>query len=330
MTKKWWSAFWFRNTLLYLFILFLARTLNDNKEDLADMTLTRFKIYLSYTVDFIWILVHNKLIFEKFFLRKKFGIYLLLLLVSYAAYLPFYYWFNTPYGPEVGMVLTAVLSLTAIKLLGLGLYFIVRYIIDRDRFYKATINAKELEMELLKGQLNPHFLFNALNNIYSHLITGSSNGQELILKLSELMRYILDSNKKELVSLSDEVKFIENYIAFERERLGARCEIRFTKNIADGNLKLAPLLLFTFIENAFKHGTLSMNKSEIDISLTSSGNTIELKVSNPFQKSELDSTKIGLQNTVRRLELLYPETHKLIISENDSRYNVHLTINTLK
>ncbi|MCE3226800.1 MAG: hypothetical protein K0S32_1351 [Bacteroidetes bacterium] len=329
MTKKWWSAFWFRNTLLYLFILFLARMLND-RGPWSEMNLERFKIYLSYTVDFVWILVHNKLLVERFLLRKKAKNYLLLLVVSYVAYIPFYWWFNTPYSKDVGMIWTSILSLTAIKLLGLGLYFIVRYIMERDRFYKATINARELEMELLKGQLNPHFLFNALNNIYSHIITGSSNGQELVLKLSELMRYILDSNKKEYVTIEDEIKFIDNYVAFEKERLGQRCEIVYKKNVENANLKIAPLIIFTFIENAFKHGTLSMSKSVIDVSISSGKDSLSLHVSNPVHKGESESTKIGLQNTIRRLELLYPETHKLQIDESGERYIVNLLLSELK
>jgi LytS/YehU family sensor histidine kinase len=296
----------------------------------GEMNMERFKIYLSYTVDFIWILVHNKLLVERLLLRKKAKLYLALLVVSYIAYIPFYYWFNTPYSKDVGMIITTILSLTAIKLLGLGLYFIVRYIMERDRFYKAAINARELEMELLKGQLNPHFLFNALNNIYSHIITGSSNGQELILKLSELMRYILDSNKKELVTVDGEMKFIENFIAFERERLGQRCEIIYKKNIENAHLKIAPLIIFTFIENAFKHGTLSMNKSVIDINIFSEKDSLSLIISNPVHKGEFASTKVGLRNTIRRLELLYPETYKLEIDENMDRYTVKLRISELK
>lgn len=326
--KKWLSNIWFRNTIFFLFILFLARLTND-RGSFADFNFERFKIYLSYAVDYAWILVHNKVLIERFFLRKKIKLYILFLLCSYLAYLPFYFFFNAPYDPEVGAVLTAVMSLTAVKLLGLGLYFIVRYVSERERFYKASINAKELEMEILKGQLNPHFLFNALNNIYSYLITESNNGQELILKLSELMRYILDSNRKQTVMLWEELHFIENYMAFEKERLGARCEIVYKAAVDNEKVKIAPLILFTFIENSFKHGTLSIQKSVIEINIVYAKGKLEMKVTNPVSTIEIDSTRTGLRNASRRLELLYPESHNLMIERDEKKFTVNLKIKDL-
>lgn len=319
--KKWFSNIWIRNTIFFVFILFLARITND-RGSFSDFNFERFKIYLSYGIDYAFILVHNKVLIEQFFLRKRIKLYILFLLCSYLAYLPFYFFFNSPYDPEVGAILTAVMSLTAVKLLGLGLYFIVRYVVDRERFYKASINAKELEMEILKGQLNPHFLFNALNNIYSYLITENNNGQELILRLSELMRYILDSNKKEQVTLGEELRFIENYMAFEKERLGNRCEIIYTRNIESEKIKIAPLILFTFIENAFKHGTLSIQKSVIELTISCKGTVLEMKVTNPVSTIEMDSTRMGLKNAIRRLELLYPDKHKLLLERNEEKFKV--------
>jgi len=306
--------------------MYLAWLTSDRSSG-GGVTFARFKIYLSYFVDYVWILVHNKVLFERFFLKKKVRIYLGLMAISYTLYFPVYLFFNsTSYDPNVGAIPTAIMSLSAIKLLGLGLYFIVKYILDRERFYKASMDAKDLEMELLKGQLNPHFLFNSLNNIYSHLVTGSANGQELILKLSELMRYILDSNKKQFVGLSEEIKFIENYIAFERERLGDRCEIIYNAQLHDGNARIAPLILFSFIENAFKHGTLSIQRSTIELSIISNEKYIELCVSNPIYTSTPTSTKIGMQNTVRRLELLYPERHELNVNNTGEKYSVNFKL----
>jgi two-component system, LytTR family, sensor kinase len=326
--KKIFSNFWTRNILFLLFILLLARINNDNGS-FADFTFERFKVYLSCVIDYTWVLFHNKILVERYFLKKKVKEYFLLLPLSYLSYLPFFYAFYTANGISIGSALTAIMSLTAIKLLGLGLYFLIRYILHKERFYKASLNAKELEMQVLKGQLNPHFLFNALNNIYSHLITESKNGQELILKLSELMRYILDSNKKEYVSLGEELKFIDNYISFEKERLGERCEISLKTQVSDPGAKIAPLLLFTFIENAFKHGTQMIQKSVIEITITASENQVELFVTNPLNESSESSTKVGLINTKRRLELLYPEDHKIEINQVNNRYEVYLNINAV-
>jgi hypothetical protein len=323
--KKAFSNFWIRNAVFFLFVLILAR-INNDKESYS--AFDRFKVYLSYFVDYVWVLVHNKILVERFLLRKKIKVYFLLLPLSYLAYF-FFFCFFDHYPISLATAITGILNLSAIKLLGLGLYFIVRYIIDRERFYKASLTAKDLEMQLLKGQLNPHFLFNALNNIYSDLITGSKNGQELILKLSELMRYILDSNKKEFVTLGEEIRFIENYMTFEKERLGERCEIVLTKNIEDSNVKIAPLILFTFIENAFKHGTLAIQKSTILISIEAAKGKLQMQVSNPIFPSEQNSTKIGLNNTKRRLELLYPESHRIKIDTSDNRYHVQFYLTAL-
>jgi LytS/YehU family sensor histidine kinase len=308
--------------------MLLARVNND-KGSLSDFNYERFKVYLSCVIDYTWVLCHNKFLFERYFLKKKVKQYFLLLPLSYIGYLPFFYVFYTTNPVSLGSALTAVMSLTAIKLLGLGLYFIIRYILHKERFYKASLNAKELEMQVLKGQLNPHFLFNALNNIYSHLITESKNGQELILKLSELMRYILDSNRKDLVSIEEELKFIDNYIAFERERLGERCDIIFKTDISDPSLKIAPLILFTFIENAFKHGTLAIQKSVIEISISTQADELNLIISNPIHQPVQNSTRVGLSNTKRRLELLYPEDHALTINTDNNRYLVNFNITSL-
>lgn len=319
------AGFWTRNIIFLVFILILAR-LNNDRGSFENFSFERFKIYFSYLVDYGWVLFHNKILVERFLLRKKWRVYAALLPLSYLSYLPFFYFFDPQYEPGWASVFTAVMNLSAIKLLGLGLYFIVHYLLERERFYKATITAKELEMHLLKGQLNPHFLFNALNNIYSHLLTGSKNGQELILKLSELMRYILDSNKKEYVTLGEELKFIDNYIAFERERLGDRCEVIFQKEIEDASLHIAPLILFTFIENAFKHGTIAIRQSVIKISIIGTSEQLNLVISNPIYQTEKQSTKVGLSNTKRRLELLYPDKHKIGIDTRGERYLVHFNV----
>jgi len=328
MIRKLFENIWMRNIIFFMFILFLAR-LTADRGSFSAFTFERFKIYFSFAVDYVWIFVHNKILIERFLLKKKLKTYALLLLISYLCYLPFYFYFNSPYDPAVGAIATAIMSLTAVKLLGLGLYFLVRYIIDKERFYKASVNAKELELEILKGQLNPHFLFNALNNIYSHLLTESKNGQELILKLSELMRYVLDSNKRKNVSIAEEIKFIENYIAFEKERLGGRCEIDYVKDIENYEVKLAPLILFTFIENAFKHGTMAIQKSEIKIKILSRLGVLELNTFNPVCHVEKDSTRVGLKNTLRRLELVYPENHSLDIHTNEREFRVNLKIMNL-
>lgn len=212
----------------------------------------------------------------------------------------------------------------------LCVYLAYIYYRDRERLFQVEQEKKELELRQLNEQLNPHFLFNALNNIYSHLLTQSGPGKELILKLSELMRYVLDSSKKSQVVLHEEVGFIEHYIAFEKERLGDRCTVVYKKDIRSEEACIIPLILFSFVENAFKHGTATMRASEIQITINADKDQLHIFVCNAVHKTDKASTHTGLENTRRRLELLYPGQHELEIRNEAGTYSVNLKLLNLK
>lgn len=212
----------------------------------------------------------------------------------------------------------------------LCVYLAYIYYRDRERLFQVEQEKKELELRQLNEQLNPHFLFNALNNIYSHLLTQSASGKELILKLSELMRYVLDSSKKSQVPLEEEIGFIEHYIAFEKERLGQRCTVVYTRDISAEEACIIPLILFSFVENAFKHGTATMKATEIQIAVNADKDYLHIFVCNTIHKSGSASTHTGLENTRRRLELLYPGQHELDIRNEAGTYSVNLKLFDLK
>jgi two-component system LytT family sensor kinase len=212
----------------------------------------------------------------------------------------------------------------------LCVYLAYIYYRDRERLFRVEQEKKELELRQLNEQLNPHFLFNALNNIYSYLLTQSTAGRELILKLSELMRYVLDSSKKSQASLEEEIDFIEHYIAFEKERLGDRCTVEYKKKIDTEEACIIPLILFTFIENAFKHGTASMRPSRIQIEIHADKSKLHIFVCNAIHKAGNASTHTGLENTRRRLELLYPGQYELDIRNESGNYSVNLKLFDLK
>lgn len=274
---------------------------------------------------------HNLVLYRKVWMRKKYLLYAGLLLLTIFCYRNIYTWLlYLLIGQKVHLSLTSWLSLTWMDLiyiyLALGVYLSFTYSRERERLLQIENEKKELELKQLNEQLNPHFLFNALNNIYSYLLLESANGRELILKLSELMRYILDSSKKELVPVRDEILFIEHYLAFEHERFGDRCRIDYVREEPEGDPEIVPLILFTFIENAFKHGTTSMRQSTISIHLTVRNNKLSLHISNPAHQAATVSTRIGLENTRRRLALLYPGRHRLDIRQTGELYNVSLDI----
>lgn len=280
-------------------------------------------------------LFHNLILYRFLLKQKKYILYALstvaLLAISSQAYSGMKHFFygevsNYPWQKWIAMYWVELIYYWA----ALCVYLAYIYYRDRERLFLVEQQKKELELRQLNEQLNPHFLFNALNNIYSHLLTQSSSGKELILKLSELMRYVLDSSKKNIVPLEEEIAFIEHYIAFEKERLGQRCSVNYTAKISGANMSIIPLILFSFIENAFKHGTTTIKASAIEIDIKANDSSLEIFVRNEIQKQKTQSTYTGLANTKSRLELLYPGQYTLDIKEETGHYTVYLKLNDLQ
>lgn len=188
------------------------------------------------------------------------------------------------------------------------------------------------ELNFLKAQINPHFLFNTLNNLYYLAYTQSTKTTEVIAKLSQMMRYMIYDSNYPLVPLNKEIEYMENYISLERLRLNNEIPIRFTVDRGgQQDFLIAPLIFITFLENAFKHG-VSNNHPEawVNISIVLRGNECVYKVENskvPFVKPQAEEKSgIGLQNVRRRLELSYPGKHSLTVEDLKDRYSVQLNI----
>lgn len=188
------------------------------------------------------------------------------------------------------------------------------------------------ELNFLKAQINPHFLFNTLNNLYYLAYTQSAKTTEVIAKLSQMMRYMIHDTNHAKVPLSKEIEYMENYISLERLRLNDQIPIRFT--LEGGNAQeflITPLIFITFLENAFKHG-VSNNHPEawVNISIHLNGKECVYRVENskiPFTKPEAEQKSgIGLQNVKRRLELSYPGRYKLRVEDEKDRYAMQLNI----
>lgn len=180
---------------------------------------------------------------------------------------------------------------------------------------------KEAELLALKSQINPHFLFNTLNNIYSYSFTNKPNTSELILKLSELTSYVLYDSDKETVSLSSEIDFINNYIELERIRLDDKVQVDFDIFECDGDIQIAPLLFIPLVENIFNHGLHNQSKRDFArISLIAKNGIITFTTENTFSETLDDSKKqggIGLKNLRKRLELIYPDSDFKITKEGE-------------
>jgi two-component system LytT family sensor kinase len=196
-----------------------------------------------------------------------------------------------------------------------------------------TLLFNQMQLNSLRGQLNPHFLFNTFNTLYGISLEFPDRTPDLIMKVSQLMRYQLESNSKQCVSLEEELEFINSYIQLEKERVAYRCDITYDCKIDNENAyKVAPMLLIAFIENAFKHGTCAIEKCFVRIIITVENGLLHLHVVNsiPKKKTGVISTKIGLKNTIERLNLIYGKDYKLDIQDDKNTYIVDLKLQLKK
>lgn len=194
----------------------------------------------------------------------------------------------------------------------------------RKRLETEKLNA---ELAFLKSQINPHFLFNSLNNIYSLAYQKSDKAPEAILKLSEIMRYMLYESNDEKVSLEDEINYLENYIDLQKLRVKEQVYLELKVNVDNFQHRIMPLLVISFLENVFKHGVATDKDHPIRITVEVQNNRLHFKAQN--KKSRLNKDKsggIGLTNLKRRLELGYPDKHTFIVHDSDDFYSSELFV----
>jgi len=184
------------------------------------------------------------------------------------------------------------------------------------------------ELNYLRAQLQPHFFFNTLNNIYALAIRQSADTAPMVMQLSEMMRYILYQTNESMVPLSKEVEFLKHYVALEKIRHHQHVKIDIDVQGDVSSVMIAPLLLLPFVENAFKHGARELiDKGEVQIVLCVQVGELLLHIKNTVPPVPVASEKgIGLVNAQKRLELLYPGRHQLTIKESATQYEVNLSI----
>ncbi|QNL51209.1 histidine kinase [Olivibacter sp. SDN3] len=194
---------------------------------------------------------------------------------------------------------------------------------------RKTLETEKLNAELafLKSQINPHFLFNSLNNIYSLAYQKSDKAPEAILKLSEIMRYMLYESNDDKVSLEDEINYLENYIDLQKLRVKEHVYLELKINVDNYQHRVMPLLVISFLENVFKHGVATDKEHPIRITVEVQNSRLHFKAQNKKNKLNKDKTGgIGLTNLKRRLELGYPNKHTFNIQDNDDYYSSELFV----
>ena len=215
------------------------------------------------------------------------------------------------------LFITAVFLAVFVKLAEDWIYF--------NQKEKAAL---QLELSVLKNQINPHFLFNALNVLYSLSINKKEETTQAILQLSDILRYGIYETENEKIPLSKEIELIKNYIDFEKNRSVLNAKINF-EHTTEKDQKIPPMLLLPLIENAFKHGIKSgVQNPFVHIKLIEENNNLSFNISNNFlfNKNKTPYSGIGIQNVKQHLEILFPNQHHLEITSKNEKYSVSLTI----
>ncbi len=276
----------------------------------------------------------NKLLINNSFLLSLAGTLTSMIILSIiGSFGSLFLHIGTPRPFRAYLTLSSPLAVIMV-LLGFFLTLIRTAVIERIHKAEIAQQHKEGELNLLLARLSPHFLFNTLNSLYGISIAKQQLVPDLLLKLSDLLRYSIYDVRKPFVPLSDELGYILNYIDFEKLRLGNRVIVNESLASVDGgSVSIAPMLLITFVENAFKHSKRSARKDiEINISLAITDDRVFFGISNTLgnQKEEKDFTPersgIGLSSTLKRLELLYGRDHSFQQYVENGYYYVNLQL----
>ena len=284
------------------------------------------------------------LLYSRFFMSRRYWIFSISSIMTLALFgvinlLIFKFVVKNPEAES-----NTVLSIILFFLIYRGVQYFRSGIVQQLRLNEALANQMKLELnlreaesrqfkaelDLLKAQINPHFLFNTLNNIYSLVVTRQENAPDAILRLSSVMRYVLEAAKTDRVRLSDEIRFIEDLISFEEIRLEDQCIIDFIVAPDFTDRDVAPLLFIPMVENCFKHGiTANRQLNHVKISLTSNEDGIAFATVNHIASGSVKQTHQhgnGLANLRKRLGIIYPGRASLETAEEGNYYNVKMKI----
>jgi two-component system LytT family sensor kinase len=211
------------------------------------------------------------------------------------------------------------------------LIFVVSLLLSyRERYKRIEQEKTSAELDALKSQLNPHFLFNTLNDIYGLALTKSNKTADSISKLSFMMRYVLTQANSEKVPLQDEIKHLQTFVELQKIRITGKTKINFDVKGNITSRQIQPLLFINFVENAFKYGVSNEHETQINIQISLNGDVLHFSITNDkIIKNSRISNNIGLENIRKRLNLIYGDNSILKINETDNIFMVSLTINNL-
>jgi sensor histidine kinase YesM len=212
-----------------------------------------------------------------------------------------------------------------------GAAFLISLLFAIDaRFKRANKEKMDAEVKFFKAQINPHFLFNTLNGIYALALEKSDTAPDAISKLSSIMRYATNEVKRDQVPLIKEIEYLKDYVDLQIMRLGETSDVKFEITGNYSNVMISPLILITFIENAFKYGVSTEDKHPIYISLHIEKQFLQFKVHNQIVRKKKPNTDAhGLENAKQQLDLIYSKRHNLQITDDGKEFKVHLDLDLI-
>lgn len=283
----------------------------------------------------------------RFLFKEKyieFIIFLIVLILAFSAFHWFNYvlvqepifWADDGYNPDFinfGKMLKNTTKVYPVLVLAIVIKWFKYWYREQKSNQQLVEEKLKAELNFLKAQVHPHFLFNTLNNLYALTLKKSKDAPEVVLKLSDLLNYMLYECTADQVQIEKEIKLLKDYISLEQIRYGNRLNISFNILGNAGGMRVAPLMLLPFVENSFKHGVSEeMDEAWVSIDLELKEEKLTLKVENSKSKHDEREDQfnykqgIGLKNVQRRLELLYPEKHKLEMHDSLDSFLIILTI----
>ena len=353
-SKKWTYIIHISAWLLFLSIPFIVGfILNQSPPNnlppppnLADFDKTELFQYISFVAIFIigFYYLNSNVLIIRLLLRKKIAAYALSVL---GCYFLFVYNFRplVTFAPPKGMVMPPVEFITMVsKLIGSLVFLLVLLVSTGIRLTQQWYDTEkkrissdkekaETELSFLKAQINPHFLFNTLNSIYTLALKKSDKTPDAVMYLSNMMRFVTSEAKSDCVSLENELQYIQHFIDLQELRLAKNITVNTQIECDDMDAQIAPLLLIPFIENAFKYGVSSRETATIEIGIFVEKGSLNMSVQNQKFKAtneNKDKSGIGLDNTKRRLEMLYPNRYALTINDLEGSYSVKLRLELAK
>ncbi|MBU2920300.1 histidine kinase [Winogradskyella psychrotolerans] len=331
------ALFWCAVLLFYTYFFGVG---SNNFNDTLVFSLFLMPITIATTYVSIYKLIPDYLIKKRYFLFVLYSSYTLIIsayLVMVSIFFSLIYISNFEYNDmnpltrNILFVMTGIYLVTfivsAFKLMKLNIKASQKTKTLETKILETQLKLKEQELKYLKMQIHPHFLFNTLNTMYGFALKKADETPKMILKLSNLLDYLLYQADKPFVNLKDEINHIEDYISLEQMRFSDTLNVEFSKNISLENIEMAPMLLIPFVENSFKHGKIRNGSLDISIYIKANAENITFKIKNSSTKDLSIKEGIGLENIKKRLDFLYPNQHQLEIINSTNDFEVLLTLN---